>query len=150
MTANATTKTTTSTTSMTETARALFDACEQGKGWAACKQYCHEGATFSSQADALAEITTLEQYTEWMAGLYAFAPDASYEVHAFAADEGASRVMGFGTFRATHTGEGGPVPPTGKKVEAEYVYVMEFEEGRVRHMTKVWNDGHSFRQIGWA
>ena len=141
---------TTETASMTETARALFDACEQGKGWTVCKQYCHEDATFSAQADALAEITTLEQYTEWMAGMYAIAPDASYEVHAFAADEGTSRVMGFGTFRATHTGEGGPVPPTGKKVEAEYVYIMNFEGDRVRHMTKVWNDGHSFRQIGWG
>lgn len=141
---------TTNTASITETARKLFDACESGKGWEACKQYCHEGATFSAQAEAVAEITTLEQYTEWMAGMYAIAPDASYEVHAFAADEAANRVMGFGTFRATHTGEGGPVPPTGKKVEAEYVYVMAFDQGRVRHMTKVWNDGHSLKQIGWA
>jgi predicted ester cyclase len=138
------------TTSITDTARKLFDACESGKGWAACKPYCHEGATFGAQADALAGVTTLEQYTDWMAGMYAFAPDASYEVHAFAADENTNRVMGFGTFRATHTGEGGPVPPTGKRVEAQYVYVMDFDGERVRHMTKVWNDGHSFKQIGWA
>lgn len=138
------------TSSITDTARKLFDACESGQGWEACKQYCHQGATFSAQADALAGVTTLEQYTDWMAGMYAIAPDAGYEVHAFAADEGANRVMGFGTFRATHTGEGGPVPPTSKRVEAQYVYIMDFEDGRVRHMTKVWNDGHSLRQIGWA
>ena len=145
---------TTTPTSIALTARKLFDACESGQGWDACKQYCHEGATFSAQADALAGVNTLEQYTQWMAGMYAIAPDASYEVHAFAADENATneagRVMGFGTFRATHTGEGGPVPPTGKRVQAQYVYVMDFEDGRVRHMTKIWNDGHSFKQIGWA
>jgi predicted ester cyclase len=140
----------TTATSITDTARKLFDACESGQGWAACKHYCHEGATFGAQADALAGVTTLEQYTDWMAGMYAIAPDASYEVHAFAADENTNRVMGFGTFRATHTGEGGPVPPTGKRVEAQYVYVMDFDQGRVRHMTKVWNDGHSFKQIGWG
>lgn len=138
------------TSSIADTARKLFDACESGQGWAACKPYCHPGATFSAQADALAGVTTLEQYTDWMAGMYAIAPDASYEVHAFAADETAGKVMGFGTFRATHTGEGGPVPPTGKRVEAQYVYIMDFQDGRVRHMTKVWNDGHSLRQIGWA
>jgi hypothetical protein len=29
------------------------------------------------------------------------------------------------------------VPPTGRAVEADYVYVMEFEGDRIRHMTKI-------------
>lgn len=122
----------------------------RAKGWAACREFCHEGATFSAQADALAGVTTLEQYTDWMAGIYAIAPGASYEVHAFAADEANHSAMGFGTFRATHTLEGGPVPPTGKAVSAEYVYIMRFDGDKVRHMTKVCNDGHSMNQLGWA
>lgn len=136
--------------SMTDTARKLFDACESGKGWEACREFCHADATFGAQADALAEVKTLEEYTDWMAGMYHIAPDARYEVHAFAGDESANRVMGFGTFYATHTEEGGPVPPTGKAVEAEYVYIFAFDGDKVKHMTKVWNDGHSLRQIGWA
>jgi hypothetical protein len=36
-------------------------------------------------------------------------------------------VTAYAVFRGTHTGEGGPVPPTGKEVEADYVYVMQFE-----------------------
>lgn len=44
----------------------------------------------------------------------------------------------------------GPVPPTGKQVEADYVYVMDFEGDRIRHMTKIWHDGISPRQLGWA
>jgi len=54
----------------------------------------------------------------------------------------------FGGFKGTHTEEGGPVPPTGKSVAADYVYAMEFEGGKIRHMTKVRNDGHSLRQLG--
>ena len=47
-------------------------------------------------------------------------------------------------------GEGGPVPPTGKAIEADYVYVMQFEGDRISHMTKIWNDGVSMTQAGWA
>ena len=49
----------------------------------------------------------------------------------------------------THTGAGGPVPPTGKQVEADYVYVMAFDGDRIRHMTKIWNDAVSLKQLGW-
>ena len=56
----------------------------------------------------------------------------------------------YGVFRGTHTGEGGPVPPTGKQVEADYVYVMQFDGDKIRHMTKIWNDSISLSQLGWA
>ena len=136
--------------SMKETAFKLFDACESGKGWDVCKQYCTPNATFSAQAYALAETKTLQAYTDWMVGVYTFAPDASYEIKSFAVDEERGNVTGFGIFRATHTHEGGPVPPTGKAIESDYVYIMQFEGDKVSHMTKVWNDGFSFKQLGWA
>ena len=136
--------------SIRDTAEQFFDACETGKGWEVCKQYCHPGATFSAQAGALADVKTLEGYTEWMKALYIPMPDARYELRSFAVDEPRNHVLGFGVFRGTHTGEGGPVPPTGKQVEAEYVYVMEFEGDRIRHMTKIWNDAVSMTQLGWV
>lgn len=136
--------------SIHDTALAFFDACESGKGWDVCQQHCHPDATFSAQADALAEVKTLEAYTEWMQGIYHVMPNASYEILSFGVDEARRNVCGFGIFRGTHTGEGGPVPPTGKSVEADYVYIMQFEGDKIRHMTKVWNDGHSLRQVGWA
>jgi predicted ester cyclase len=85
---------------MKETAQQFFDACETGKGW----------------------------HTDWMKGLFTPVPDASYEVKSFAVDESRKNVAAFGVFRGTHTGSGGPVPPTGKKVE----------------------DGISLKQLGWA
>jgi predicted ester cyclase len=136
--------------SIKETAEQFFEACETGKGWEACQTYCQEGATFSSQTGALAGIETLEGYTDWMKGLFTPVPDGSYEVRSFAVDDARQNIAVYGVFRGTHTGEGGPVPPTGKKVEADYVYVMDFEGGRVRHLTKIWNDGISLTQLGWA
>ena len=135
--------------SIKDTAEKFFDACESGAGWAGCQHYCQPDATFTAQADALTGVTTLQAYTEWMKGFFTPAPDASYEVRAFAADDARHCVVGYGVFRGTHTGEGGPVPPTGKRVEADYVYVMQFDGDKIRHMTKIWNDVHSLRQLGW-
>jgi predicted ester cyclase len=132
-----------------QSAEKFFDACESGKGWDGCRDYCHPNATFSAQAGALTDVRTLQAYTDWMKGLFTPVPDGSYEVRSFAVDESRNNVIVYGIFRGTHTGEGGPVPATGKKVEADYVYVMDFDSGRIRHMTKIWNDVVSLKQIGW-
>jgi len=136
--------------SIKETAERFFDACETGKGWEGCQQYCHPGATFAAQTGALADVKTLQGYTDWMKGLFTPVPDGSYEIRSFAADEQRKNVSAYGVFRATHTGQGGPVPPTGKKVEADYVYVMQFDGDRISHMTKIWNDTISLQQLGWV
>jgi predicted ester cyclase len=107
------------------------------------------GASFSAQADALGGVNTLEGYTNWMKGLFTPLPDAHYDLRSFAVDEGRNNVAAFAVFHGTHTGDGGPVPPTGKRVAADYVYVMQFDGDRIRHMTKIWNDGISLKQIGW-
>jgi predicted ester cyclase len=132
------------------TAASFFDACETGKGWQVCQKYCHPDATFGAQAGALQNVRTLEAYTEWMKGLFTPVPDGSYDLRSFAVDTDRNNVAAYGVFRGTHTGQGGPVPPTGKRVEADYVYVMQFDGDRIRHMTKIWNDGVSMKQLGWA
>lgn len=135
---------------MTKVARDFFEACETGKGWEGCKVYCHDSATFSSQTDALEGIETLEGYTEWMKGLLTILEDGHYEMKAFATDKEQNSVCAVAVFRGTHTGEGGPVPPTGKTAVADYVYNMQFDGGRINHMTKIWNDAQTMRQLGWA
>ncbi|MBY8976589.1 ester cyclase [Rhodobacteraceae bacterium NNCM2] len=136
--------------SMIDTAMTFFDACETGKGWAGCSAHCVPGATFSCQSQALAETRTLEAYTEWMKGLLAPLPDGHYELKGFAEDTGRDMVLAFAVFHGTHTAEGGPVGPTGKAVAADYVYAMEFEGGKIAHMTKIWNDAESLKALGWA
>jgi predicted ester cyclase len=136
--------------SMSETAMAFFDACETGKGWDVCQDWCHEGASFSCQAATLAEISTLKDYTEWMKGLLTPIPDLTYDIAAFATDEARNAVSVYGVVHGTQTGPGGPVPPTGNAVTVDYVYVMRFDGDKIRHMTKIWNDGYTLKQLGWA
>ena len=104
----------------------------------------------TAQADALAEVTTLEGYTEWMKGLLTPIPDGRYELTAFAADAERGTVVATAVFHGTQSGPGGPVAPTGKTVASDYAYVMTFEGDRIRHMTKIWNDVPALRQLGWA
>jgi predicted ester cyclase len=138
------------TAPVVDVARGFFDACETGQGWEACRQFCTPDATFSAQAEALEDIHTLEQYTDWMKGLLSILSDAGYELKSLAADEGRGNVMAYAVFHGTHTGEGGPLPPTGKSARADYVYVMNFDGDRICHMTKVWNSGITLKQLGWA
>ena len=141
---------TTETPMITQTARAFFEACETGKGWEGCAAYCHPDATFSAQAEPLADVRTLEDYTEWMKGLLVFVPDGRYELKSFATDAERSNVCAYAVFSGTHSGEGGPVPPTGRSTSTDYVYVMEFEDGKIRHMTKIWNAGFAMNELGWT
>ena len=135
---------------ITQIAEAFFEACETGRGWSVCQQYCTPAATFSAQADALAGVSTLAQYTDWMKAMVQILPDARYELRSFATDAPRNNVIAYGVFTGTHTGAGGPVPPTGKKVNADYVYVMQFAGGKISHLTKIWNSNISLQQLGWA
>lgn len=136
--------------SMEQTARAFFDACETGRGWQACAQYCKPDASFSAQAEPLADVTTLEAYTEWMKALIAFMPDGTYDLKSWAIDNERNNVSAYAVFSGTHTGEGGPCPPTGKSAKADYVYVMFFEGDKIRHMAKIWNSELTMKELGWA
>ena len=97
----------------------------------------------------MAEISKLEEYCEWMKNLFTPIPDGHYELKFFAADEADKAVATFATFHGTQTGPGGPVPPTDKKIAADYVYHMVFDGQHIKHMTKIWNDSISMQQLGW-
>ncbi|MEO1193655.1 MAG: nuclear transport factor 2 family protein [Pseudomonadota bacterium] len=133
-----------------ESAKAFFEACETGQGWAACQAWCHPDASFSCQAGALAEVTTLDGYCGWMAAIFGPIPDAHYELTAFAYDAERATAVASAIFKGTNTGPLGSKPGTGKSVATDYVYVMQFEGGKIRHMTKVWNDVPALKSLGWA
>jgi predicted ester cyclase len=85
-----------------------------------------------------------------MKGLMALLPDGSYDLRAFATDDDRHSVVAYAVFSGTHTGEGGPVPPTGKHVNSDYVYVMVFDGDKIGHLTKIWHAGIAMRELGWA
>jgi len=128
----------------------FFDSCETGKGWDACKSYCHSGATFSAQAGAIADINDIAGYTEWMKNLLTPIPDGRYELKSFSEDVERQCVTAYAVFHGTQTGPGGPGEPTGKTIKADYVYAIQFEGSLIKHMTKIWNDSISLEQLGWV
>ena len=135
-----------------DSARRFFEACETGQGWNACQEFCVPGATFSSQTGALAGISTLEGYCEWMAGL-GKGPLAgcSYDLHTASWDESSRTALFFATFNGTHTGDGGPVPATGKATKSHYVYALTMNsDDKVSHMVKIWNAPWALGELGWT
>lgn len=134
-----------------ENAKSFFHNCESAKGWEACKNYAIDNATFDAQSEPLAEVTKLKDYVNWMEGLGTITmPGCSYRVHASAYDENNNTAIFFATFTGTHSGEGGPIPPSNKTTNSEYVYAIKMNsEDKVESMTKIWNSSWALRELGW-
>ena len=147
---NTITSTTTRATSMTDTAAAFFEACESGQGWAECAQYCTPDAAFAAQSEALAEVTTIEAYSNWMQGLHTFMSDVSYDIEGFGVDAERNCVVLYAIFRGTHSGDGGPLPATGKSTSSDYAYSLQFVGDKIARMTKIWHSGLAMQELGWA
>ena len=86
---------------ITATAQSFFDACETGKAWAGCQQYCTPNATFSSQANPLLNIASLSAYCDWMRDLLTVLSNVSYEIKSFGTDTTRHNVAAFGVFYGT-------------------------------------------------
>lgn len=137
-------------TNITATAAAFFEACESGQGWAECAQCCTPDATFAAQSEALTGVTSIEAYSNWMQGLHTLMSDVSYEVTGFGTDAECHCVVVSAVFSGTHTGEGGPVPPTGKSTNSDYAYTLHFDGDKIAQMTKIWHSGMAMQELGWA
>ncbi len=135
-----------------DNARKFFDACEAPLGWQGCQEYVADGAAFSAQSEPLADVTTVKAYCEWMKAFGTVtAPGASYELHSASYDDENRTAMFFATYHATHSGDGGPVPPTGKSTDSHYVYVLRMDgDDKVAAMTKIWNAPWAMRELGWV
>ena len=82
-----------------DNASKFFHACESLKGWAGCKEYVAPGTTFTAQSEPLTGVTTVEAYTEWMAGIgKGPLPGCRYELHSAAWDEKNRTALFFATF----------------------------------------------------
>jgi predicted ester cyclase len=135
--------------SIAATANAFLEQCETGQGWEACRPFCTDAASFAAEAEPVAHITSLADYTEWMRALFTMLPNATYDLKALATDAARETVIAFAVFSGTHSGADGPVPATGRSAVSDYCYVMEFEGDKIRHLVKVWNAGWAMRQLGW-
>lgn len=134
-----------------ENATQFFHACESLEGWGACERYVAPDAGFAAQCEPLADVSTVEAYVDWLTG-FGTGPGAgcSYALNASSYDAANETALFFGTFTATHVGDGGPVPPTHKTTHTDYVYSLTMNgDGKVARMVKVWNAPWALRELGW-
>lgn len=134
-----------------DNAKQFFHNCESAKGWAECAQYVEGDGKFECQSQALSEINDIKTYVDWIEGLSTVTmPGCSYDVHACAFDEDSNTAIFFSTFNGTHSGDGGPIPPTNKTTHTDYVYAIKMNNGgKVESMTKIWNAPWALRELGW-
>ena len=134
-----------------ENATNFFKNCESGKGWEVCNEYVQGNGRFECQAGPFAEVNEIKAYVESMAGLTGTTmPGSSFEIHAAALDESTDTVLVFATFIGTHSGDGGPIPPTGKTTRSHYVFAMKMDDqDKVESIIKVWNSNWAFSELGW-
>lgn len=136
-------------TSISNIASQFFRACQAGLGYDACKAYCTANATFSAQCEPLANIKSVQDYSEWAKMLLKVLPDGHYDLVSFATDEKRKCVMAYAVFHGTHTGDGGPVRATGKSCASDFVLVMQFDGDKIRHVTMVWHSHLAMKALGW-
>lgn len=67
-------------------------------GFEACKDYVAENASFNSQSEVLAEVISVKNYVNWIAGLGTTMPGNSCEISASAYDEDNNTAIFFSTF----------------------------------------------------
>jgi hypothetical protein len=42
------------------------------------------------------------------------------------------------------------LPTNPEEPTTDYVYVMEFDGDKIRHLTKIWNAGWAMKELSWA
>ncbi|MFN2323745.1 MAG: ester cyclase [Trueperaceae bacterium] len=131
-------------------ATSFHHACMTGEGWQACQPYCAPDATFVHEGTMFADAGTLEAYVAFIQSAITPVPDFQHEVLSVGIDERQQRVLIHYLIRGTHTGEGLPVPPTGKSLQSHCVLILYFENELISHATKVWNDHEMMKQLGWV
>ena len=116
---------------MLDVAEKFFWPCDEGKGWEACKEYCHTNATFKTGADTLIHLDRLEDYVEWMKDAHSMLANTKFEIKSIAEDKKRGMVLLYAIIYADNILGEEPQP-----IETDYVYAMKIEENKII----TWND----------
>jgi len=136
-----------------QAAERILQNVKPGHGWEAWQPYCHPDATFrkvgtsSVGMEVHESLPAFAESTKVMAALF---PDIREEVRSLAIDEEQDIAIAHVVIKGTHTGDGGPVPPSGKAFEVDVAYVMHLDGDRLRHLTMIMHDLVVDKQLGWA
>ena len=128
---------------------AFLHACDTGRGWEGCAEFCNPDATFVAQCNQLRGVEALSVYCDWVRDLLKALPDSKYQIKSLGVDDVRNNVTIFSVLTGTNTVAFGSLPPTGRTFSADYVYALEFEDQRISHLTKIWNDPWTLQELGW-
>ena len=118
---------------MINVAEKFFWPCDEGKGWDACKEYCHPNATFKTDADTLVHLDRLEDYVEWMKDVHSMMANVKFEIKSIAEDTKRGMVLLYAIIYGDNILGEEPQP-----IETDYVYAMTIKENKIHHITKIW------------
>eukprot|EP00755_Sulcionema_specki_P020342 Sspe_Gene.71655::Locus_42561_Transcript_1_1_Confidence_1.000_Length_3641::g.71655::m.71655/K15013/ACSBG; long-chain-fatty-acid--CoA ligase ACSBG len=130
-------------------AQGIFESIESGEGWHTLELSCSLGAVFSCDAFPLRSITTVKEYAEWRADMVKhISKDLECEIKTTSVTGNEVTISASAT--GTHTGRGGPVPPTKRRMTTMYTYTFSFDAaGRLSRLTKVWDVYAMYMGWGW-
>ena len=118
---------------MLDLAEKFFWPCDEGKGWEACKEFCHANATFKTDANTLVHLDKLEDYVEWMKDVHSMMANVKFEIKSIAEDTKREMVLLYAIIYGDNILGEEPQP-----IETDYVYAMTIKENKIHHITKIW------------
>ena len=91
-----------------------------------------------SQATAGLEITSLEQFKQFLRQDLETFPDAHQEIEAVVAE--GDKVAVYMTLTGTQNGPMGPFPATGKRVEVKFLGLLRVADGKIAEIWVEWDN----------
>jgi predicted ester cyclase len=99
-----------------------------------------------SAATAGIAVTNLEEFKDFLRTDFAGVPDSVITIDiVFGNDE---YVALRAIYAGTQTGQVGPFPPSGKRVELPYIGILRFTDGKISEMWVEWDNIFMLTQLG--
>lgn len=109
-------------------------------------KYVAQDVVRHSAATAGVVVTDLEQFKTFLRGDFAGVPDSVITIDIiFGNDE----YVGLrAVYSGTQTGQVGPFPPSGKRVELPYLSILKITDGKISEMWVEWDNVFMLTQLG--
>ena len=98
------------------------------------------------QATPWTEIRSLDDFKRFLENDWTGVPDAGYTVR-FLVSEG-DLVAFYCAYSGTQTGQWGPLPPSGKRVQFDYSGVFRLATGKIAELWITWDNLAILTQVG--
>jgi predicted ester cyclase len=98
------------------------------------------------QASPWVNVRSLEEFKQFLEEDWKGVPDAIATGRLLVAE--GDLVAVFSTYSGTQTGQWGPIPPTGKRVEFDYAAVLRVAGGKIAEMWITWDNLAILTQLG--